>query len=412
VSDARSERPAPADPLGDARPGVHGDADVGVYLHVPFCERVCPYCDFAVEAARPLAADREAAYVDALLAELEARRADFAGLALATVYLGGGTPSLLAPASLARLLDAVRAAFPGAPRETTLEVNPSTVERERLPGFRTAGVDRLSIGVQSFDDLVLRRLGRAHRAGEAHATLAAARAAGFENVSLDLIFGVPDQSEASLERDLDAVAAFGPEHVSAYALTFEPGTPFGRAREAGRLAAPDDDRVADAYERVGERLAAAGLAAYEISSHARPGRESRHNRRYWERRPVLGLGVGAWSSEPRSAAAPHGTRRHNVRSVAAYLERVGAGRSPEAGDPERLDAATARGEAMFLALRTAAGLDPAAFAAEFGAEPGHFFGPALAELRDAGLLECAPGGTLRLTRRGRLLSDTVFERFV
>jgi oxygen-independent coproporphyrinogen-3 oxidase len=404
VSDARNERPGPEDRAADA--------DLGVYLHVPFCERVCPYCDFAVEAARPLAADREAAYVDALLAELEARRGDFAGLALATVYLGGGTPSLLAPASVARLLGAVRAAFPGAPRETTLEVNPSTVERARLPGFRAAGVDRLSVGVQSFDDLVLRRLGRAHRAEEAHATLAAARAAGFENVSLDLIFGVPDQSEASLERDLDLVVDFGPEHVSAYALTFEPGTPFGRARETGRLAAPADDRVADAYERVGERLAAAGLAAYEISSHARPGRESRHNRRYWERRPVLGLGVGAWSSEPRSAAAPHGTRRHNVRSVGTYLARVAAGRSPEEGEPERLDAATARGETMFLALRTAAGLDPAAFAAEFGAEPAHFFGPALAELRDAGLLECAPGGALRLTRRGRLLSDTVFERFV
>jgi len=411
---ARSE--SPHRPLV-ARHGAPGpprvDRDVGVYLHVPFCERVCPYCDFAVEAARPLTPEREAAYVDALLAELAARRGDFAGLALATIYLGGGTPSLLAPASVARLVAAVRAAFgDDAPEEVTLEVNPSTVERARLPGFREAGVDRLSVGIQSFDDLVLRRLGRAHRADEGHATLAAARAAGFQRISLDLIFGVPDQSDASFGADLDAVAAFAPEHVSAYGLTFEPGTPFGRARDTGRLAPPPDDRVADLYERAGERLEAVGLPRYEISSHARPGAESRHNRRYWERQPVLGLGVGAWSSEPRSAAAPHGARRHNQRGVAAYLERIAAGASPQAGEIEVLDAATARGEAVFLALRTREGLDPRGFEAEFGAPPERFFGPVFDELCQARLLVRGPGGRLRLSPRGQLLSDAVFERFV
>lgn len=389
------------------------DRDVGVYLHVPFCERVCPYCDFAVEAARPLAPEREADYVAALLAELEARRGDFAGLRLATVYLGGGTPSLLEPRSVARLVAAVRAAFGGgAPEEVTLEVNPSTVERARLPGFREAGVDRLSIGIQSFDDLVLRRLGRAHRAEEGHATLAAARAAGFARISLDLIFGVPDQSDASFDADLDAVAAFAPEHVSAYGLTFEPGTPFGRARDEGRIVPPADDRTAELYERAGERLAAAGLPRYEISSHARPGGESRHNRRYWQRRPVLGLGVGAWSSEPRTPAAPHGARRHNLRGVDAYLARVAAGGSPQAGETEVLAPATARGEAVFLALRTSEGLDPADFETEFGAPPEAFFGPAIDELCEAGLLESAEDGPLRLSPRGRLLSDSVFERFV
>jgi len=389
------------------------DESVGVYLHVPFCERVCPYCDFAVEAARPLLPAREEAYVAALLEELAARRGDFAGLALASVYLGGGTPSLLAPDSLARLVAAVRQAFPARGEvEVTLEVNPSTVERERLPGFGAAGVNRLSVGIQSFDDLVLRRLGRAHRAEEGHATLRAARVAGFANVSLDLIFGVPDQSPAAFEADLDAVERFAPEHVSTYALTFEPGTPFGRARAEGRLAAPPDDRVADLYERACERLAAAGLASYEISSHARPGRRSTHNRRYWERLPVLGLGVGAWSTEPRSEAAPHGARRRNLRSVGAYLEAVASGRSPQEGPTERLAPATARGEAVFLALRTAEGLDPAVFQAEFGQAPEAWFGEALAELTAAGLLAGTPAGGIALTPRGRLLSDTVFERFV
>ncbi|HKJ24543.1 MAG TPA: radical SAM family heme chaperone HemW [Myxococcota bacterium] len=399
--------------MSRARPEAPiADRDVGVYLHVPFCERVCPYCDFAVEAARPLAPEREDEYVAALLAELAARRGDFAGLALATIYLGGGTPSLLEPRSVARLVAAVRDAFDGAaPGEVTLEVNPSTVERARLPGFREAGVDRLSVGVQSFDDLVLRRLGRAHRAEEGHATLAAARSAGFERISLDLILGVPDQSDASLDADLDAVADFAPEHVSAYGLTFEPGTPFGRARDAGRIVPPPDDRVADLYERVGERLAAAGLPRYEISSHARPGGESRHNRRYWQRRPVLGLGVGAWSSEPRSGAAPHGARRHNLRGVGPYLARVAAGASPQAGETEVLAPAAARGEAVFLALRTREGLDPAGFETEFGAPPERFFGPALDALGGAGLVERG-GGRLRLTPRGRLLSDSVFEHFV
>ena len=389
------------------------DRDVGVYLHVPFCDRVCPYCDFAVEAARPLSAEREGAYVDALLAELAQRRGDFAGLELSTVYFGGGTPSLLAAESVARVVDAVRDAFDGAqPEEVTLEVNPSTVERERLPGFRSAGVDRLSIGVQSFDDLVLRRLGRAHRAEEGHATLAAARAAGFERISLDLIFGVPDQSDASFEADLDTVVDFGPEHVSAYGLTFEPGTPFGRAVGEGRMTPPADDRVADFYERAGARLEAAGLPRYEISSHAAPAGESRHNRRYWQRRPVLGLGVGAWSSEPRGPSAPHGARRHNVRGVGEYLSRLDADVSPQADETEVLTPAVARGEAVFLALRTGEGLDLARFETEFENSFEHFYGDALGELSAAGLLEPGEADRVRLTARGQLLSDAVFERFV
>jgi oxygen-independent coproporphyrinogen-3 oxidase len=389
------------------------DASVGVYVHVPFCERICPYCDFPVVAARRLAPAQEEVYVDALLCELEERRGAFAGRTLASLYFGGGTPSLVQPASLARVIDAVRSAFPAAGEpELTLEVNPSTLERERLPAFRAAGVNRLSLGIQSFDDGVLKRLGRAHRADEGRATLAAARAAGFDNLSLDLIFAAPGQDLAALERDLAETTGFAPEHVSTYALTLEAGTPFAGAAARGRLALPGEDEAAAMMERVADRLAAAGLAAYEISNHARPGRESAHNQRYWQRRPVLGLGVGAWSTEPRSADAPHGARRANRRDLAGYLDCIAAGASPAVGAAEVLDARTARGEAALLGLRTRRGVSAAEFAAEFGAPPRRFFAAAIDRFRDAGLLLEAPDGDLRLSERGRLLADSVCEAFV
>ncbi|MDX1648243.1 MAG: radical SAM family heme chaperone HemW [Myxococcota bacterium] len=389
------------------------DGTIGVYVHVPFCERVCPYCDFPVVAARHLPEAEEARFVAALERELAARAPALAGRRLETVYLGGGTPSRLRPASVGRILAAVRAAFPaGRPRETTLEVNPGTTERARLPAFREAGVDRLSVGVQSFDDATLRRLGRAHRAGEARATLAAARDAGFADLSLDLIVGAPGQDEAAFEADLAETLAFGPEHVSAYALTLEEGTPFARAAARGRLALPDDDTVADRLERLRERLEAAGLALYEVSSYARPGREARHNRRYWERRPVLGVGPGAWSAEPPAPDAPFGARSANERDLPAWRARVEGGGAAAPPVREVADAATARGEAAFLALRTARGLRAAPFHREFGAPPRGIFGEAVAELVAAGLLEEDPGGDLRLTRRGWLLGDEVAARFV
>jgi oxygen-independent coproporphyrinogen-3 oxidase len=384
---------------------------LGVYVHVPFCERICPYCDFPVVAARSLTRADEDRYVAALLAELAARAGAFAGRALDTIYFGGGTPSLLRAESLARVIEATRAAFAGEPREVTLEANPGTTERERLPAFRAAGVDRLSLGIQSFDDDTLRRLGRAHRAAECHATLDAARAAGFENVSLDLIFGAPGQSDAALRRDLTAALAHRPEHVSAYALTLESGTPFARAVAADKLEVPDDDAAAEMMLALGERLEAAGLARYEISSWARLGREAVHNRRYWQRRPVLGLGVGAHSTEPAGADAPHGVRSANERALGEYLARIEAGRS---APPEReaLSEATARAEAVFLALRTREGLSAAAFAAEFGAAPRAFFAPAIETARAEGLLAENAAGDLALTESGWLFADEVASRFL
>jgi oxygen-independent coproporphyrinogen-3 oxidase len=397
-----------------------------VYVHIPFCERVCPYCDFAVVAAGraggELGPELEARYLGALLRELEWRRGVFAGRSLSSLYLGGGTPSLLRPESVARIAAAVRQAF-GAegPVETTLELNPSTLERSRLPGFREAGVTRVSVGVQSFDDRVLHRLGRAHRAEEAHRTLRACREAGFGAVSLDLIFAAPGQSPADFEADLEQAVGFAPEHVSTYELTIEPGTPFALAAARGQLALPETPEAREAQavamiETAEARLGAAGLARYELSNYARPGHEAVHNRRYWERRPVLGLGVGAFSTNPPGrpdeGESPFGVRRSNLPDLGAYLERIEAGRLPEAGPAELLDARTACGEAVFLALRRARGLDAARFAEEFGRPPRGFFAEAIEELVAGGLLEERGGGDLRLTSRGRLLSNSVFERFV
>lgn len=381
--------------------------DVGVYIHVPFCERVCPYCDFAVVAARHLAPATEDTYVDSLLRELEQRRGDFNERELATVYLGGGTPSLLSPRSIARLLDAVCGAFPGEPREVTLEVNPSTLERERLPAFRAAGVGRISLGVQSFDDDTLRRLGRAHRADEIDRTLTALRDAGFENLSLDLIIAAPGQTPSGARRDVEAAIARSPEHLSIYELTLEAGTPFGRAAAQGKLATASEEDALAMHASLSELLEPAGYRRYEISSHARRGWEALHNRRYWERRPVLGLGMGAVSSDPASAAHPYGVRRANPRNLADYAAVVAGEALPEL---DVLGEREASGEAVFLALRTTAGLDTAAFESEFG-PLSRRFGDSVRRLSDEGLLEQA-GGRLRLTPRGRMLSDSVFEHFV
>ncbi len=403
-------------PPGPEARRSNGDETVGVYVHVPFCERVCPYCDFAVIAARPLTRELEDRFVAGLLVELERRAPAFDGRRLASLYFGGGTPSLLHPESVERVVEAVHRAFPASPEaavEITLEVNPSTLERSRLPDFRSAGVARVSVGVQSFQDPVLKRLGRAHGAAEAHRTLAACRDAGFPSLSLDLIYAAPGQSAGDLERDLAEVTSFAPEHVSAYELSVEAGTPFALARERGQLELPAEDVALAMARNLEERLAAAGIQRYEISSYARPGCEAVHNTRYWRRRPVLGIGPSAVSTDPPvSDQTPFGSRRRNLPAVVPWLEGIESGSAAEASPPEVFDAATARGEAVFLALRELRGLDAGRFAGEFGAPPRQFFAAEIDELRADGLVDEDADGSLRLTRPGRQLADTVFVRFV
>jgi len=405
---------------------VHYDFDdgaVGVYVHLPFCERICPYCDFAVVAMPELGAVTEADYTASLLAELEARRLDFPDRRLASLYFGGGTPSLFSADAIREIIAAIHEAFPsdaslasgGATQiETTLELNPSTVERERLPEFRAAGINRLSIGVQSFDDGLLKRLGRAHRAPVARATLDAARAAGFDNLSIDLIFAGPRQSAADLERDLDELLVWAPEHVSTYELTFEPETPFGRALAAGKLARCDEDLAADMTLEIESRLRAEGFERYEISNYARgPEFRSRHNARYWRRQAVLGLGMGAHSAEARSARLPHGARRANPRSLSEWEARVRSDPG-RVGEAETLSEAGSRGEAVFLALRQREGLSAAAFEAEFGGPPRDFFAVEIDAMTRRGWLveDEVSVGDLRLSDAGRLLADSVAAEFV
>ena len=290
-----------------------------VYAHVPWCRHVCPYCDFNVYAS---AEPPETPYVDALIAELRTYTTDPAwrGRPAATVYLGGGTPSLLAPETVGRFVDAVAGSC-GLVRdaEVTLEANPGTLTRDRLAGYRAAGVNRLSLGAQTFAASRLRTLGRDHIPADVPAAVEAARAAGIENVSLDLISGVPGSTLEDWRHDVSAALALAPTHVSAYALTWEERTPFDAWRRSGRLVPLDEDVEAAMADATDEMLTAAGFARYEISSWARPGFESRHNCTYWDGGDYLGLGAGAhgFSRTP----AP-GRRWANVRLPDAWAAAV------------------------------------------------------------------------------------------
>ena len=375
----------------------------GLYVHVPWCRRICPYCDFNVHAgAEPPAMP----YAAAVGTELAAHAADlrWAGRRVRSVYLGGGTPSLFPPEAIAALLGAVTRAFglvEGA--EVTLEANPGTVSRDRLGGYRDAGVNRLSLGAQTFHSAHLATLGRDHGADEIARAVESARGAGFENVSLDLIFGVPGETVAEWERDLDAAVALRPEHVSAYALTYEPGTPFHAWRENDRIAPVGEDEEAAMAEVAVVRLEAAGLLRYEISSFAQPGYECRHNLGYWDGSDYLGVGAGAhsFSREP----AP-GHRWMNERSPARYLAAASAAVASE----ERLTSAQAEAEFVFTGLRRVAGVDTAVFRQRFGTPPEERF-PQIARLIADGLLESSDG-RIRLTRRGFAWADTVAAEFL
>jgi putative oxygen-independent coproporphyrinogen III oxidase len=400
--------PAAAGPLVDR-------SLFGVYLHVPFCQTRCHYCDFVtytgMEALRRPYAAALAAEAELAVAALEEAEPP----AVTSVFVGGGTPTLLPPADLAGVLVRLRGLLRHAPAvEVTVEANPETVDREVADGLVAAGVTRVSLGAQSFDDRVLAALGRTHdagRAGLAVATLrAAASAAGRRlDLNLDLIFGCPGEDAASWDQTLEAAVAIGPEHLSAYALTIEPATRFGRMVATGRMAEPDEDALADRYERACAVLDAAGYAHYEVSNWARgrrgrdgfPAHASLHNRTYWRRGAYLGLGAGAHEFLPGPDG--FGPRSWNAPGVPGYLAAVHAGRRPTLGR-EALDGEQARFEALALRLRTLDGLD-AREAAALGVDPA---GPAATELRSAGLLTPTPG--LRLTERGMFMHGEVVTR--
>ncbi len=389
-----------------AHPAAHPDAacltapapaetTAGLYVHVPFCARVCPYCDFDKQ-------DRDlhliSPYTEALCREI----GQAPPLRLHSIFFGGGTPSVLPPRALAAVLAACRARFTlQGDCEITVEANPNNATPGRLAAYRAAGVNRLSLGVQALDDTLLRLLGRQHTAARVRQAVGAARAAGFANLSLDLMYGLPGQSITDWARTLDEALALAPEHVSCYLLTLEDWTPMGQQVARGVLRLPDDDVVAEQYALARERLAAAGYRQYEISNWALPGSESRHNLGYWRVEPYVGVGAGAVSR-----LGP--VRWKQTPVVADYLAAV-AGGERRVVEEERLDAASQRREALVLGLRLRAGVDAASYRARFGVEVTEVCGPALADLVAGGFLEwdCR---RLRLADRALLVSNEVLVR--
>jgi oxygen-independent coproporphyrinogen-3 oxidase len=370
-----------------------------LYVHVPWCRQVCPYCDFNVYAAAVIP---EADDVRAYRAELAAWAATpaWAGRPIASVSLGGGTPSLLSAAAVAALVEAALGHGLANDAEVALEANPGTLDATSLRALRAAGVTRLSLGAQSFSPATLRTLGRDHVPDDTRAAVAGARGAGVPNVSLDLIFAVPGQSLDEWADDLDQALALDPDQVSAYALTWEPRTAFDAWRRTGRLVPVDDDLECAMADLADERLTAAGLLRYEISSWARPGFESRHNVRYWDGSDYLGIGPGAHSF----SAGPPARRWWNVRHPARWRAVVGAQGVAVEGE-ERLGVGQAQADFLITGLRRIAGADMTAFERRFGIPAPTAF-PQLEGLRTDGLV-VVEGGRLRLTARGLRFADTV-----
>jgi oxygen-independent coproporphyrinogen-3 oxidase len=353
----------------------------GLYVHVPFCLTRCGYCDFNAYAGLDHLASR---YVDALLREAELAAPAWADDAIASVFLGGGTPTTLEVADLKALLARLRDRFPvNSGAEVTIEANPDTVDRAKLDGLLETGFERLSMGAQSFDRAVLASLERLHDPESVRRAMRDARGAGYANVNLDLIYGAEGETLESWERTLREAIDFGPEHISAYALTVEPSTPLGRKVERGLTKAPDPDLQADLFELACGLLAGAGYRHYEVSNWAKPGFECVHNLGYWERRPYLGLGAGAHSyAEER--------RWWNVRPPEEYLTIVESGRLPVGGE-ERLEPSDAYLEEVFLRLRILRGV-PSSWVEPDRAAP----------FLDSGLLR-DDEGALVPTERGMLL---------
>jgi oxygen-independent coproporphyrinogen-3 oxidase len=368
----------------------------GVYLHIPFCKSRCSYCDFATDVYRSGEAVQR--YVDALCKEIA--RAD-GKIAADTVYFGGGTPSLLLSGQVGRILEELDRRFDiDAAAEITMEMNPATVTPETLAGYKSLGVNRASFGVQTFDDVQLKRLARGHDAEDARQTFEMLRGAGFENVSFDLIIGLPRQTLLDWERNLEEALAMGPEHLSLYLLEIHEGTPLAEQFRSGRQPVPDEDLAAEMYELMQERVAAAGYRQYEISNFARPGFESRHNSKYWTLDPVHGFGVSAHSFD--------GTDRYsNDRDTAKYVDRIDSSGSAELFR-ESVDTAS---ESAFLGLRLTEGIDLDGYAARFGIDLGSKYEQEIDDLAEAGLVE-VKDGRLRLTAKGMLFSNEVFSVFV
>jgi oxygen-independent coproporphyrinogen-3 oxidase len=372
---------------------------LGIYVHVPFCASRCSYCDFASEVYDEAAAGR---YLAALGREFAASAPLLGKSRVDAVYLGGGTPPVLGATSLARLLATVASRFGvSAEAEVTCEANPESLSPAVLDALTANGVNRLSLGIQTFDADILKVLGRRHDAEGAEDAYWRARRAGFDNVSVDLMYGLPGQSARGWEGDLTRVLGLKPEHVSIYALTLEDGVPLARDRAAHAF--PGGDEQAAMYYYALDALADAGFTHYEISNFARPGRECRHNLKYWRDEEYVGFG-------PSAASFRAGGRYRNPADLEEYCAAAAAGRWP-LGDAEPSDPYRDMRTAAVLGLRLTEGIDAAAFEKRTGVNPRVYYEKELAEFAAAGLVT-VNGDRIRLTRDGLFLSDEVFASLI
>ena len=404
-----------------------------MYIHVPFCKQKCFYCDFPSYAGKER---YEEAYVKALIQEIRTEGAKYVSTwgNPATIYIGGGTPSVLPCELLERLLENIEVLFlphvdeqhvrkaplieGGGPLaaggvvgstsrtnsiEFTVECNPGTIDEQKLRLLKRHGINRISFGVQTFHDALLKRIGRIHTAEQARTAIRDARAAGFQNLSLDLIYGLPGETLAMLQSDIDEALALAPDHISIYGLQLEEGTVFWCQHEMGKLDLPDDATTEAMYDLMTETLPAHGYDRYEISNFAKPGFESRHNLGYWQDKPYLGLGAAAHSYLD-------GVRYENTKDIAAYIDAIERDSLPRTQE-EPATRAIQMEEFAFLALRTAKGIDKAAFAQKFGVPLASIYEDAIMSMQQKGLLE-ETEESVHLTSLGMKYGNYVFEAFL
>jgi putative oxygen-independent coproporphyrinogen III oxidase len=374
----------------------------GIYIHIPFCRSRCSYCDFATGMYTSALAER---YVLNLAKEIKSFSEVETTEMVDTIFFGGGTPSLLSPAQVEMILNAVGERFTvSAEAEITMEMNPGTVTQETLSTYRQLGVNRASFGAQTFDDSELARLGRSHTADDTRRTFCYLRDTGFDNVSFDLIAGLPGQTLDGWSRNLDEAFSLRPEHLSFYLLEVHQGTPLAKHIREGMQPKPDDDLAVAMYELMLDRASEAGYEHYEISNLCLPGFESRHNTKYWTGVPYYGFGCSAHSYDGLFR------RWANERDMLRYLGMIEQGGSAIV-DETRLTQEDRQAEAVFLGLRMMQGLSMKEYSLVFGADLGEQYEDDLARFSEAGLIECS-GDLLKLTRAGALLSNEVFSAFV
>jgi len=380
-----------------------GGRPAGLYVHIPFCERLCPYCDFAVVVRREIP---EMDYIEAVLNELKGRAHRLAQRDLRTLYFGGGTPSLLGPDAFARLSQGISREVEGNWLEVTLEANPASVSQEKVEAWVASGVDRVSLGVQSFQDRYLSALGRNHVGEQAIEAIHTLKRGGISRISVDFIVGGPDHEEIEIRADLEVLAKIDAiSHVSAYQMTVEPQTAFGRQQRRGTLRVPDDDKTTDLLEFTRGGLAELGFKQYEVSSYAQPGQEGLHNQNYWAGGEYIGIGVGAHSCSISITAE----RRTNLRKFTEYLI------DPLKPDNvEVLDALEHFKERLFLGVRSSVGVNLPRLKPQFptmAEQPFERANELLAEFECYGWLEADPDGTFRPTHTGFMFSDSMAESF-